>query len=262
MSALSVISRRLPRRGRRTGQPDVLPTEEHLSELRTRLLIAICSVIPAFVLTFSYREFLIAQLNRPLGDVQPTTLSIAEPFMTSLKVSFVAALGIVMPILVWQAWSFIAPAVTHSRRKLIAVLTAVGTVLFAGGAMFGYFIALPSAVAFLTGFDASLYETQIRANDYYIFAIAVLISIGLVFQLPLVLLGLVRMGLVKVQTLRSNRRYIYLGLTALAVALPGVDPVLTMLELVPLALLFEGSLLTARIMQRREDKQAPADTPA
>jgi sec-independent protein translocase protein TatC len=124
-------------------------------------------------------------------------------------------------------------------------------VLFAGGIGFGHEIALPAAVHFLTNYDSGVYNIQIRASSYYSFALLSILAVGLVFELPVFILGLVRFRVLTSAKLRRNRRIGYVTMAALAVALPGVDPVTTMFEMAPLMLLFEGSIWVAVIFERR-----------
>ncbi|MCW2974268.1 MAG: Sec-independent protein translocase, TatC subunit, partial [Thermoleophilia bacterium] len=176
---------------------------------------------------------------------------VAEPFMTSIKVSFMAALAVSLPVLLWQMWSFIAPATAENVRRTVLGFVTAGSLLFAAGVAFAYYIALPSAISFLIGFDSDLYDVQVRAQEYLTFAAAVLMSVGMVFQLPIVLLALVRFRVLSHGLLKKYRRYAYVALAALAVALPGVDPVTTAMWLVPLFFLYEGTVLVAWRYERR-----------
>jgi sec-independent protein translocase protein TatC len=124
-------------------------------------------------------------------------------------------------------------------------------VLFVAGLAFGYSVALPAALKFLTTYDDSLYTIQIRARDYVSFAVMVLVAVGVVFELPAFVVAFVRLGIVSSTTLRRNRRIGYVVVAALAVALPGVDPVTTTLELIPLLVLFEGSIWLSVLVERR-----------
>lgn len=230
---------------------------DHLGELRVRLFIVMGAVLIGFVGAFVVHEQIIGVLNQslPEGSEQPITLGIAEPFLTSIKVSLWAAFALAMPVILWQGWGFVAPALDSTRRRTTLAFVTAGSLLFAGGAAFSYLIALPSAVAFLTSYDAELYNVQVRAKDYYTFAVAVIVSVGMVFELPIVLLGLIRVRILSVRQLKSQRRIAYVGLTALAVLLPGVDPVLTVMELVPLALLYELTIVVGSLLDRRWQKR-------
>ena len=157
---------RLPRR---LDYGDRVTLVEHLDELRARLIVSLAAVAVAFGLAYGFRHQILNALNRPLEGRIPTTLGVAEPFMTSFMVSLYAALCVALPVIVWQLWMFLAPAFEDKDQKLVARLGILGTALFVGGILFSYFVVLPAATPFLLGFDSSQYIIQIRARDYYSF---------------------------------------------------------------------------------------------
>jgi sec-independent protein translocase protein TatC len=241
--------RRLPRR---LGYGEEATLVEHLDELRTRLIVSLLAVGLAFPITYYFHETLIEWLMRPLpDDRQLVTLGVAEPFTTGIKVSFYGALAIAFPVLLWQAWSFFAPAVEEGRQRVVARFVALATALFAGGLAFAYFVVLPPALRFLTNFDEELYDTQIRASYYLSFVTLMIFATGLVFQLPIFVLALVRLGILTSAQLRRNRRMGYVILLGGAILLPTVDPVSLTLEVAPLWILFELSIWASVFMERR-----------
>jgi sec-independent protein translocase protein TatC len=151
----------------------------------------------------------------------------------------------------WQLWSFVAPAMTPKTQRGIAGFTVFAAALLVGGAVFGYRIALPAALHFLTNYDNSVYNVQIRAADFISFSVLVLAACGAVFELPIVVLGLVRVGALTSKKLRRNRRIGYMIVAAIGVALPGVDPITTIVETIPLAILFESSIWMSVFFERR-----------
>ncbi len=231
---------------------------DHLDELRRRLIASLVTLGAAFTAAFVWHEQLIELLNAPLAGGQPVTLGITEPFFTAIKVSAFAAFLAAFPVLMWHVWRYIAPTVAPKVRRTVATYVASGTVLMAGGVLFAYFVALPSAVGFLTGFDDHLYDVQVRAQEYYVFASAVLLSVGFVFQLPVVLLALVRFRILSHSLLANNRKIAYVSLMALAVLMPGVDPVTTLMWVLPLGVMFEVSVLLAKRVERRAIRAAEA----
>jgi sec-independent protein translocase protein TatC len=240
---------KLPRRLRHGEEASLV---EHLDELRSRLIICLLALGGAFVVAFVFHERLIEWLKEPLpDDRQLVTLGVTEPFTTSIKVSFYAAIVLAFPILLWQIWSFLAPALDEATQRIVALFVGISSVLFAGGLAFAYFIVLPKAVSFLTNYDEHLYEVQIRASYYYSFAALMLLAIALFFELPLFLLSLVRLGIVTSAQLRRNRRYLIVAAVALAVLLPTVDPVSLVFEAVPLLVLLEASIWLSVLMERR-----------
>lgn len=225
---------------------------EHLDELRSRLIVSAIAVAAAFAVAYAEHGRLVRWLESPLPDGKKlVTFGVAEPFLTSLQISLVAALALALPIVLWQLWSFLAPAVQPHAQRAVVLCVVFATALFAAGIAFGYRVALPAALKFLTTYDNSLYSIQIRAREYISFSLAVLVAVGVVFELPAVIVTLVRLGIVSSSSLRSHRRAGYAIVAAIAVALPGVDPVTTMLEMVPLFILFEGSIWLSVIVERR-----------
>jgi sec-independent protein translocase protein TatC len=241
--------RRLPRR---LGHGEEATLVEHLDELRSRLIISLLAVGVAFPFTYYFHETLIDWLMRPLPqDRELITLGVAEPFTTGVKVSFYAALAIAFPVLVWQAWSFFAPAVEEGRQRIVARFVAFATALFAGGLAFAYFVILPPALRFLTTFDEELYRIDIRASYYLSFMTLMIFATGLVFQLPIFVLALVRLGILSSAQLRRNRRMGYVLLLGGAILLPTVDPVSLALEVAPLWILFELSIWLSVFLEPR-----------
>lgn len=241
---------RPPRRIEHGAEVDVVG---HLGEVRSRCIVVLSAFVGAFIAAYSVHGRIIEVLNGslPASIPHPITLGVAEPFMTSIKLSAWAAIAISLPVIVWQAWGFVAPVFEPAKQQAARWYIVLGTVLFIAGSSFAYFVALPSAIAFLTSFDSQYYDVQLRAREYYSFAAAVLVSVGLVFELPVVLLALMRLGVLPVEVIRRNRRIAYVTLTLVAVLLPGVDPVLTALMLVPLAMLFEGTVFFGGILAKR-----------
>lgn len=243
---------RLPRR---LSHGEEATLVEHLDELRTRLIVSLVAVGLAFLVSYYFHETLVDWLMRPLPDDRElVTLGVAEPFTTSLKVSFYAALALAFPVLVWQAWSFFAPAVEEGRQRVVARFVGFATALFAGGLAFAYFVVLPPALDFLTSFDEELYDIQIRASYYYTFAAMTLLAGGLGFLMPIFILGLVRLRVLSSARLRKNRRIAFVVLLCFAILLPTVDPVSLAFEVVPLLLLFEMSIWASVFMERRWER--------
>lgn len=241
---------RLPRR---LGHEETAELVDHLGELRSRLIVILVALAAGFAVSYGFHHQLLHWLNQPLpaGRRKPVTFGVTEPFMTSLKVSLYAGFALALPVILWQIWAYLAPAFRKDTERALLGFVAVATLLFAVGVGFGYTVALPAAVHFLTSYDASVYNIQVRASSYYSFALLSLLAVGLVFELPIFILALVRLGITSAAKLRRNRRIGYATMAALAVALPGVDPVTTAFEMVPLMLLFECSIWLSVAFERR-----------
>jgi sec-independent protein translocase protein TatC len=248
---------RLPRRLRHGEEATLV---EHLDELRTRIFVSLGALVLGFIVAFVFHHTLLDWLNAPLPPERqkPITLGVAEPFLTAVKVSLLAGLGLALPVILWQLWSFLAPAVEQDAERRVLVYVLMATGLLAAGVAFGYWVVLPKAIGFLTNFDESQFDIQLRARDYYGFVMTVLLAVGLVFQLPIFMLALVRLGVVSTDTLRSNRRLGYFIVAVVAVLLPGIDPVTTILQAVPLIILYEASIWLAVFVERRAAPPEPA----
>jgi sec-independent protein translocase protein TatC len=245
---------------RRIGSEETAELADHLGELRHRLALCLVAFVPAFAAAFALHGRLIELLTRPLpADKRLVTLGVTEPFTTSVKVSLCAAVALVLPVILWQLWAFLAPAASGQTRATIGAFAALATTLFALGVVFAYVVVLPKALAFLVGFDDRLYEVQIRASYYYGFVSLTLLAVGLAFQLPIAVLALTRLGVLTSRTLRRNRRTAYVVLVACAILLPTVDPVSLAFEVVPLLLLFELSVVLAALFERRWHTMPIAD---
>jgi Tat protein translocase TatC len=235
---------------RPVGHDDRLTLVEHLDELRSRVVISIAAFVVALGLCFWQNHLLLKVVNHPLGKRQPITLGVAEPFTTTLTVSAYFAILIAMPILLYELYAFVLPAFSPREKRVALPLMLMMPFLFVAGAVFGYFVVIPAALKFLLHFNSDQFNTQIRARDYYSFILLTMISAGVVFQMPVGVLALVRVGVTTPEKLRHHRRYAFLGCAVVAAALPGVDPVSMLIEMVPLVLLYELSILLARAFGR------------
>ncbi|HLY94506.1 MAG TPA: twin-arginine translocase subunit TatC [Gaiellaceae bacterium] len=242
---------RLPRR---LGHGEEATLGEHLEELRQRLFVMIGAVVLGTIVAFVFHSRLLDWLNKPLpaGRRHLLAIGVAEPFTVTLTVSVYAGLLVATPVILWQLWSFFAPAVGASSERKVLGLVAFAAALGASGLAFGYWILLPRAVHWLTSYDSRHFIHLIQAKSYYSFVATLLLGIVLVFQLPLVVLGLVYIGVLTSQHLRKNRRIGYFLVAVIALALPGPDPVTTILELVPMWIIFEGSIWLAVLVERRQ----------
>ena len=194
--------------------------------------------------------------HAPRATNRPITLGLGEPFSTSIMVAFAFALLLALPILLSQLYAFVIPAVPPELRGGLRPLLLLAPALFLAGAAFAYVLVLPPAVRFLQGFNHGAFDTFVQARDYYKFELTTIGAVALIFELPVLLLGLARAGLVHASWLRRKRRIAIVALAALAAALPGTDPVTTLLELVPLLALYELGILLVAVTERRERRRA------
>jgi sec-independent protein translocase protein TatC len=236
----------VPRKIRPVAHEDRLALVDHLDELRTRLIVSLFAFGLAFAFCFWQDSVLLDIANTPLPDnKEPITLSPTEPFLTTMTLSMYGALLISMPLILYQIYAFVLPAFSPSERKVALPLLLMIPFLFMAGVLFAYFIVLKPALTFLLNFNEGDFNTQIRARDYYSFIALSLLSVGILFQIPVGVLGLTRLGITTPEKLRKNRRFALVGCAVLAALLPTIDPVTMLIEMVPLIVLYELSILLA-----------------
>jgi sec-independent protein translocase protein TatC len=240
---------RLPRR---LGHNESVTVVEHLDEFRSRLLVCIAALVVAFSVAYIFQHQILTWLEGPLPEGKKlVTLSVTEPFFTTVKVVFIAAIALALPVILWQLWSFLAPAFEQHAQRIVAVFVAIATGLFAAGVAFGYYVILPRALGFLVTYNEDLFNIQVRASYYYSFVSYTLLAVGLVFNLPIFILALVRLGVLTSATIRRNRRIGIAIVVVGAALLPTVDPISLVFETVPLLILFEASIWVSVFFERR-----------
>jgi sec-independent protein translocase protein TatC len=194
----------------------------------------------------------------PQGN-KPVTLGIGEPFTTTIGIAFIFAMILSLPVLLYELYGFLLPAFSPEQQRVATPLMLSIPFLFVAGVVFGYFVVLPAAVRFFQNFNSEQFNVLVQASQYYHFAAVILLAMGLVFQVPVGILAATRAGVVTTKQLRHNRRYAILACGAVAAVLPG-DAITLLLETVPLYLLFELSILLARVLdyRRRRRGEQPA----
>ena len=250
---------RLPRRLRH-GESATLV--EHLDELRSRMFVSFGALLAGMAIAFPFHEQILQWLMDPLpGNTKLVTFGVTEPFFTSFKISLAAGFLLALPVILWQIWSFLAPAFEQHAQRVVAIFVAIATGLMAAGLAFGYFVVMPRALDFLVNYDKEVYDIQIRASYYISFITLSLLAFALVFQLPIFILALVRLGVLSTDVLRRNRRIAIALIVVGAALLPTVDPISLMFEVIPLLILFESSIWISLFFERRWKRQGklPAD---
>lgn len=242
----------MPRRPRMVSHEDQLSVVEHLDELRNRLIVSIAVFGVALGLCFWQNHLLLEIASRPLpaGHERLITFGVTEPLTTTLTVAAYGAIILSLPFVLYELYAYVLPAFNRDERRFVLPILLLAPALFVAGVAFAYFVVMPAAVHFLLNFNNSQFNVQVRARDYYSFFSMTMLACGIVFELPLAIVSLVRIGIVSIEQLRANRRYAYLLISIIAAALPGVDPVSMLLEMVPLLALYELSILLARAFGR------------
>ena len=189
----------------------------------------------------------------PQGN-KPVTLGIGEPFSTTLGVALIFAFILALPVLLYELYGFLLPALSPDQQRIATPLMLAIPFLFVIGVLFGYFVVLPAAVRFFQNFNSGQFNVLVQASQYYHFAAVIMLAMGLVFQIPVAILAATRAGIVTTKQLRHNRRYAIVACGAVAAFLPG-DAITLLLETIPLYLLFELSILIARVVDRRDSRR-------
>ena len=223
---------------------------EHLLELRNRMVKAGIGLIVGLVICLPFGgeifDFLIAPADGKLHEGEFIATKLYEAFMTDLKVGFFGALVVAMPVIAWQTWGFVAPGLYKNERRMVWPFVILSTLLFAVGIALCYYGILPYAIEFFTSYNAkSGVTTQLKVEEYLSFIIRFLVAFGAVFQTPLIIFFLARMGLVTAEGLRHFRRYaIVLGFVLAATITPP-DPGSQVAVALPFILLYEIGIVTA-----------------
>jgi sec-independent protein translocase protein TatC len=245
---------------------------EHLDELRTRVLICVAVLVVSIGLCFWQNSLLLDLANRPLPEgTVPVTLSPTEPLMTTLTVSGLGGLMLALPVLLYQVWAFVLPAFSPSERRAVLPLVLSVPFLFISGVLFAYFVLMPVAIHFLLSFNVEEFAIEVRARDYYSFLALSLLAIGILFQIPVAVLALSRLGIITPESLARNRRYAVLGIAIVAMLVTSPDPATMIFAMLPVYGLFEASIVLARRFGRpppaleeeeEVDAEAPGRTPS
>ena len=233
-------------------EQEKIPFTEHLEELRKRLIVCFIAVGVGFVLSYGFKEKLFQILTRPLIRVMQTGdklifTGLPEAFFTYLKVAFLSGIILAAPVIFYEFWMFVAPGLYDKEKRLMVPIVVLSTVFFVGGSFFGYFIVFPYGFKFFLGFASEIIRPLPSMREYLGFASKLLLAFGVVFELPLIITFLARLGIVSVSFLKKNRKYALLLFFVGAAILTPPDIVTQIMMALPLILLYEISIIGARI---------------
>jgi len=236
---------------------DKLTVLSHLYELRDRLIKSVIAIAVASVIAFVFADWLFYILTLPAGDIPLIYIEMTEMLGTYMRVSLVAGIALAMPYLVYQVIMFVSPALTPREKKYVYLVLPWIGLMFIGGVVFGYFVLIPPALKFLLTFGANIATPQIKVGNYIAVVTRLLLSIGLVFELPVVTTFLARIGVVKSKWLADKRRpAIIIAFVVAAMITPTFDPINQSLVAVPLIVLYELSIWLARLVQKKPKEVA------
>ena len=239
-----------------------LPLTAHLQELRKRLILSFIAVGVGFVICYAFADTLFNLLAKPLMKIMPAggTLiftSVAEAFFTSMKIGFIAGIILASPFILYQIWAFVAPGLYRNEKRYVIPFVLGGTFFFALGVLFGYFVAIPVGFRFLLGYASDFIKPMPSMKEYLTFCVKFLLAFGLVFEFPVVLVLLARIGIVDAKMLAKQRRYAILLVFIVAAAVtPSPDLLTQVLTAIPLVALYELSILLSRIFGKKKKEAA------
>jgi sec-independent protein translocase protein TatC len=245
-------------------EEDKIPFTSHLEELRHRLVVSVAAIGVGFALAYGFKEKLFEILCRPLIQALQSGerlifTGLTEAFFTYLMVAFIAGLLLAAPVIIYQFWMFIAPGLYKKERRALLPAVILSTFFFVGGSLFGYFLVFPVGFKFLLGFASETIRPLPTMKEYLDFAVKMLLAFGLAFELPIVLTLMARLGIVTADSLKKMRRYsIVLAFFLGAILTPGPDVISQLMMSVPLVVLYELSIIGARIFGRKPEPQPVA----
>ena len=230
-----------------TERDKELSLVQHLKEFRDRLMVACIAIAITTAISFLFTTDIIKLLLVPAGVSKLVALSPTENFTTYFRVALFSGFALSMPVVLYEIYAYIDPALHPNERRFALTLGPFVLLLFVGGMLFCYFILLPNALKFLINFGSEVIDNQLRASEYLSFVTLFIVGMGVVFEMPVVIYALIRIGIVQRSWLTSRRRYVFLlSFVIAAVLTPTPDPFNQTLVALPMYLLFELGLLLAR----------------
>ncbi len=221
---------------------------QHLKEFRDRLMVACIAIAITTAISFLFTTDIIKLLLLPSGVTRLIALSPTENFTTYFRVALFSGFALAMPVILYEIFAYIDPALHPNERKFALTLGPFVLLLFVVGMLFCYLILLPSALKFLLNFGSEVIDNQLRASEYLSFVTLFIVGMGVVFEMPVLIYALLRLGVVQRSWLTSKRRYVFVGsFLVSAVITPTPDPFNQTIVAIPMYLLFELGLLLGRL---------------
>ncbi|NLY45717.1 MAG: twin-arginine translocase subunit TatC [Tissierella sp.] len=228
---------------------------EHLSELRKRIISSAICLILFSILSYNFSERLVNDMISKAPEVNFVFIEPAELFMSYIKISIIGGIGFSLPVILYNIWLFIKPGLIHSERKLIIRSLFLGGILFILGALFAYIYVLPMTISFFAGFQIDQIKAMISFRNYLSFATTFVLSFGLVFEMPILMVIVVNLGLVSANTLQKNKKIAVLLIFIIAAILTPPDVISQTFLAVPMVLLFEAGIFFAKLTEKNKSKK-------
>ncbi|MDO9529993.1 MAG: twin-arginine translocase subunit TatC [Syntrophales bacterium] len=235
------------------------PVTSHLEELRKRLIYSFIAVGVSFLICFTFKEWLFKILTLPLIATLPENssmifTSLPEAFFTYLKVSFFGGLFLASPFVLYQIWKFISPGLYVSEKKYAFPFVLFSTIFFVGGSLFAYFVVFPFGFKFFVGFATDFIKPMLTLKEFLSFSCKLLLAFGIIFELPIFMFFMARIGLVNSRTLSAKRKYAILIAFIVAAVLTPPDIVTQIMMAIPVMLLYEISIWVVKLSEKKEAK--------
>lgn len=228
---------------------------EHLAELRNRIIYMAAVFVAAVLLSYNFSEILVTDMIGIVPDISFVFISPAELLLSYIKIAVIIGLSVSSPFLIMQIWLFVSPGLEKKERRTMLFSLLFGGVFFILGAVFAYVVVLPLILEFFMGFQVEGIEEMISFSSYLSLIVNTVLSFGLIFELPSIMVIMTRFGIVKVRFLRKNRKYIILVIFVVAAVLTPPDIISQTLLALPMILLFELGIFLSRIVERKRDKE-------
>lgn len=228
---------------------------EHLTELRRRIIYMAAVFVAAVLLSYNFSEILVTDMISIVPDISFVFISPAELLLSYIKIAVIIGLSVASPFLIMQVWLFVSPGLEKKERRTMLFSLLFGGVFFILGAVFAYVVVLPLILEFFMGFQVEGIEEMISFSSYLSLIVNTVLSFGLIFELPSIMVIMTRFGIVKVRFLRKNRKYIILVIFVVAAVLTPPDIISQTLLALPMILLFELGIFLSRIVERKRDKE-------
>lgn len=228
----------------------------HLTELRKRLIYSSIVVIVAILLSYNLSEYIVKYIIDIAPYINFVFIAPAELLMSYIKIAVISGLVVSSPFLILQIWLFVSPGLTKSEKRTIAVSLFIGGLFFVAGVVFAFVIILPIMLQFFMGFQIEEIEEMISFSSYLTFVINTLLSFGIIFELPIIMVILTKFHILKVDFIKKNRKYIILIIFVIAAILTPPEVLTQILLAGPMILLFEVGVIFASVVEKRDKKKA------
>ncbi len=241
-------------------EDDKIPFTSHLDELRKRLIVCFISIGIGFLICYFFSKTLFNILMQPLLTAMPPEekliyTGLPEAFFTYLKVAFLAGILLAVPVIMYELWMFIAPGLYQKEKRWVFPIVFLSSFFFLGGALFGYFVVFPFGFKFFMGFASDAIRPLPSMKEYLGFSSKLLFAFGIVFELPLFITFLAKLGIVDVQFLKTKRKYAILLFFIFSAILTPPDVITQIMMSGPLIVLYEVSIVGARVFGKKKAKQ-------